>query len=242
MPVKAYLNFNGTLNDPAAIDFSFDLPNATSDMKTLFYSAIDTNNIQNRTEQFFSLVVLGKFSSTTTAENASGISLESTGINLLTNTLSNFISQQLKYVDLNFKYQNASEAQAAQYSVSASTSLFNDRTIIEGYFGYVDDKQMSNASTQFIGDFSIEQKLNEQGNWRVKVFNVTNQDELRNATHNNPYAQGVAVIYKQDFNNRQDLADSFKRNKEKKLAKKQENNKDKNTEKKKEKKQKANGK
>ena len=227
MPVKAYLNFNGTLNDPAAIDFSFDLPNATSDMRTLFYSAIDTNNIQNRTEQFFSLVVLGKFSSNTITENASGISLESTGINLLTNTLSNFISQQLKYVDLNFKYQNANEAQAAQYSVSASTSLFNDRTIIEGYFGYVDDKAMATTSSQFIGDFSIEQKLNEQGNWRVKVFNVTNQDELRNATHNNPYAQGVAVIYKQDFNNRQDLADSFKRNKEKKQARKQEIKKDK---------------
>ena len=242
MPVKAYLNFNGTLNDPAAIDFSFDLPNATSDMKTLFYSTIDTNNIQNRTEQFFSLVMLGKFSSTTTTENVSNISLENTGINLLTNTLSNFISRQLKYVDLNFKYQNASEDQAAQYSVSASTSLFNDRTIIEGYFGYVDNKEMANTSTQFIGDFSIEQKLNEQGNWRVKVFNVTTQDELRNATHNNPYAQGVAVIYKQDFNNRQDLADSFKRNKEKKLAKKQEKNEDKKIGKKKDKKQKANGK
>ena len=221
MPVKAYLNFNGTLNDPAAIDFSFDLPNATSDMKTLFYSAIDTNNIQNRTEQFFSLVMLGKFASSTSVDNNSGIDLGSTGINLLTNTLSNFISQQLKYVDLNFKYQNANEAQAAQYSVSASTSLFNDRTVIEGYFGYVDDKENATTSTQFIGDFSIEQKLNEQGTWRVKVFNVTNQDELRNATHNNPYAQGVAVIYKQDFNNRQDLADSFKRNKEKRIKEKE---------------------
>ena len=219
MPVKAYLNFNGTLNDPAAIDFSFNLPNATSDMKTLFYSAIDTNNIQNRTEQFFSLVMLGKFVSNSSVNNNTGIDIGNTGINLLTNTLSNFISQQLKYVDVDFKYQNANEAQAAQYSVSASTSLFNDRTVIEGYFGYVDDKEM-NASTQFIGDFSIEQKLNDQGNWRVKVFNVTNQDELRNATHNNPYAQGVAVIYKQDFNNRQDLADSFKRNKEKKRLKK----------------------
>lgn len=220
MPVKAYLNFNGTLNDPASIDFSFDLPNATSDMRTLFYSAIDTNNIQNRTEQFFSLVMLGKFVSTASADNNSGIDLGTTGINLLSNTLSNFISKQLKYVDLNFKYQNANESQAAQYSVSASTSLFNDRTVIEGYFGYVDNKGMASSNTQFIGDFSIEQKLNEQGNWRVKVFNVTNQDELRNATHNNPYAQGVAIIYKQDFNNRQDLADSFKRTKEKRIKEK----------------------
>ena len=221
MPVKAYLNFNGTLNDPASIDFSFDLPNATSDMKTFFYSAIDTNNIQNRTEQFFSLVMLGKFASNSKQENSNGYTLENTGINLLTNTLSNFISQQLKYVDVDFKYQNANESQSAQYTVSASTSLFNDRTVIEGYFGYVDEKEeVQNTNTQFIGDFSIEQKLNEQGTWRVKVFNVTNQDELRNATHNNPYAQGVAVIYKQDFNNRQDLADSFKQSKDRKKQKK----------------------
>ena len=224
MPVKTYLNFNGTLNDPAAIDFSFDLPNATSDMKTLFFSAIDTNNLQSRTEQFFSLVMLDRFVSNSSGLDMQNTNLGTTGINVITNTLSNFISKQLKYVDVNFKYQNANEAQAAQYSVSASTSLFNDRTVIEGYFGYVDDKGMQSTNTQFIGDFSIEQKLNEQGNWRVKVFNVTNQDELRNATHNNPYAQGVAVIYKQDFNNRQDLEDSFKRNIEKKKGKKQRSN------------------
>ena len=224
VPVKAFLNFNGTLNDPAAIDFSFDLPNASNDLKNQFYSAINTNSLQNRTEQFFSLVMLDRFMSNNSGLDVQNTNLGNTGINVITNTLSNFISKQLKYVDVNFKYQNASEAQAAQYTVSASTSLFNDRTVIEGYFGYVDDKEMQNTSTQFIGDFSIEQKLNDQGNWRVKVFNVTNQDELRNATHNNPYAQGVAVIYKQDFNNRQDLADSFKRNKEKKRLKKKEKN------------------
>ena len=220
VPVKTYLNFNGTLNDPAAIDFSFDLPNASNDLKEKFYSAINTNSLQNRTEQFFSLVMLDRFVSNNSGLDIQNTNLGSTGINVITNTLSNFISKQLKYVDVSFKYQNANEAQAAQYSVSASTSLFNDRTVIEGYFGYVDDKGMESTTPQFIGDFSIEQKLNEQGNWRVKVFNVTNQDELRNATHNNPYAQGVAVIYKQDFNNRQDLADSFKRNKEKKRLKK----------------------
>lgn len=219
MPVKTFLQFNGNLSDPAAIDFSFDLPNATSDFKTLFYSTIDTSNLQKKTEQFFSLVMLGKFVPSTPNTNINASILEQTGIGMLTSTLSNFISQQLKYVDLNFNYQNANEStnQAAEYSVSASTSLFNDRTIIEGYFGYVDDQsQNANTQTQFIGDFSIEQKLNEAGTWRVKVFNVTNQDELRNATRNSPYAQGVALIYKQDFNNRKDLIDSFKRTSPKK--------------------------
>lgn len=226
MPVKTYLQFNGNLSDPAAIDFSFDLPNATSDFKTLFYSTIDTNSLQNKTQQFFSLVMLGKFVSSSPNTTINASTIEQTGIGMLTSTLSNFISQQLKYVDLNFNYQNANESanQAAQYSVSASTSLFNDRTIIEGYFGYVDDQsQGTNTQTQFIGDFSIEQKINESGTWRVKVFNVTNQDELRNAMRTSPYAQGVALIYKQDFNNRKDLIDSFKRSSPKKSKKQKKN-------------------
>lgn len=213
MPVKAYLDFNGNLNDPAAINFAFDLPNATSDLKTLFYSTIDTTSIQKKTEQFFSLVMLGKFASSQTS--IANINIENTGIGVLTNTLSDFISNQLKYVDVNFNYQNATADKAAEYTVGASTSLFNDRTVIETYFGYKDDANASSLSNQFVGDFSVEQKLNELGTWRLKVFNVTNQDELRNATRNNPYAQGIAIIYKQDFNNRKDLAESFKRSKKK---------------------------
>ncbi|MBR0055567.1 MAG: translocation/assembly module TamB domain-containing protein [Bacteroidales bacterium] len=216
MPVKTFLKFNGNLSDPAAIDFAFEIPNATNDLKNLFYSTIDTTNLQKKTEQFFSLVMLGKF----TSSNAStDINLENAGIGILTNTLSNFISQQLKVVDVNLNYQNATADKAAQYSVGASTSLFNDRTVIEGYFGYVDDQNQNNLSSQFIGDFSVEQKLNELGTWRLKVFNVTNQDELRNATRNSPYAQGVAIIYKQDFNNRKDLIASFQRSKKKKKDK-----------------------
>lgn len=217
MPVKAYLNFNGNLNDPAAIDFSFDLPNATSDFKTLFYSTIDTSDIQKKTEQFFSLVMLGKFASQQTS--VADFNIENTGIGVLTSTLSNFISNQLKFVDVNLNYKNADADQAAEYTVGASTSLFNNRTIIETYVGYKDDKSAS-LSNQFIGDFSVEQLLNEIGTWRLKVFNVTTQDELRNASRTNPYAQGVAVIYKQDFDNRKDLRESFIRQKREKRARK----------------------
>ena len=200
------------INAGFAIKDSEPAANATPDFKTLFYSTIDTSNIQRKTEQFFSLVMLGKFASAQT--NIANINIENTGIGVLTSTLSNFLSNQLKYVDVNLNYQNATADKAAEYAVGASTSLFNDRTVIETYVGYKDDKA-SGLSNQLIGDFSIEQKLNELGTWRLKVFNVTNQDELRNATRNNPYAQGIAVIYKQDFNNRRDLVASYIRNKKK---------------------------
>ena len=213
-PVNAFLNLTGPLMNPN-IDFSFELPNSSKDIATMFFSALDTNNAQKRTQQFFSLLVLGKFQSdneSTTDMVTSAV--EYTGVELLTNTVSNFISQNLKYVDLGLNYRNADETHGAEYSVSAATSLYNDRIVIEGSFGYSENKEQVENNNNFIGDYSIEYALNEEKNWRVKVFNVTNQYSF--LTQSSPYAQGVALIYKQEFNDAKDLRDSWKRSKKKK--------------------------
>lgn len=221
LPVKAYLNLTGKFMQNPGVGFSFELPNSTTELSSLFYSAIDTTNSQNMIEQFFSLLMLGKFQAnkemaSTTAQTAD---LSNSGIGLLTSTVSNFLSKQFNNFDINLNYRNADLEHAAEYSVATSTSLFNNRTIIESNLGYADDKYNSGNSTTFIGDFSIEQKLNEAGTWRVKVFNVTNQ--YNQLTSTTPYAQGVALIYKQDFNTGKDIADSFKpKKKAKKKSKK----------------------
>ncbi|MCQ2285955.1 MAG: translocation/assembly module TamB [Bacteroidales bacterium] len=212
-PVNAYMNIGGPLFNPN-IDFSFQLPNSTNDVSTMFFGALDTTSITNRTQQFFSLLVLGKFQKDNTTPNTQMVTsaMEYTGVELLTNTVNNFISQNLKYVNLGINYRNADETHSAEYSVSASTSLYNDRIIIEGSFGYANDKnKVNNNGTNFIGDYSMEYALNEQKNWRVKVFNVTNQ--YSSLTQTSPYAQGVALIYKQEFNNAKDLKESMKRKK-----------------------------
>jgi len=215
-PVNAYIHLIGSLFNPS-IDFSFELPNSSNDISTLFYSAIDTTVAENRTRQFFSLLVLGKFeSSEQNTTNMVASAVEYSGVELLTNTINNFISQNLKYVDIGLKYRNADETHAEEYSVSASTSLFNDRIIIEGSFGYTNDKTNNfDNGTNFIGDYSIEYALNESKNWRVKVFNVTNQ--FSSLTQSSPYAQGVAVIFKKEFNNKKDFLESWKSPSKKKV-------------------------
>ena len=221
LPVKAYLNLSGKFMENPGIGFSFELPNSTTELSSLFYSAIDTTNSQNMIEQFFSLLVLGKFQANkefATTTTSTTPDLGQSGIGILTSTVSNFLSKQFNNLNINLNYQNADLEHAAEYSVAASTSLFNNRTLIEGNVGYADDKYNSGNSSTFIGDFSIEQKLNEAGTWRVKVFNVTNQ--YNQLTSTNPYAQGVALIYKQDFNTGKDIAESFKVKKKDKNKKK----------------------
>lgn len=211
LPVKAYLNLTGKFMQNPGVGFSFELPNSTTELSSLFYSAIDTTNSQNMIEQFFSLLMLGRFQANkeiATSTTNNGSDLSNNGINLLTSTVSSFLSKQFNNFNINLNYRNADVDHAAEYSVATSTSLFNNRTVIESNLGYADDKYNSGNSTTFIGDFSIEQKLNESGTWRVKVFNVTNQ--YNQLTSTTPYAQGVALIYKQDFNSGKDIADSFK--------------------------------
>lgn len=216
-PVNAYIHLVGSLFNPA-IDFSFELPNSTNDVATLFYSAIDTTVAENRTSQFFSLLVLGKFESSQNAGDMVASAVEYSGVELLTNSINNFISQNLKYVDFGLKYRNADESHAEEYSVSASTSLFNDRVVIEGSFGYTNDKTNKiENSANFIGDYSVEYALDESKNWRVKVFNVTNQ--YSSLTQSSPYAQGVAIIFKKEFNNKKDFVESWKSTKTKKQKK-----------------------
>lgn len=214
-PVNTFVHLKGNLFNPV-IDFSFELPNSSNDISTLFYSAIDTTVVENRTRQFFSLLVLGKFeSSERNSSNMVTSAVEHSGMELLTNSINNFISQNLKYVDIGLKYRNADDTHAEEYSISASTSLLNDRMIIEGSFGYANDKgKLNDNGNNFIGDYSMEYALNEDKNWRVKVFNVTNQ--YSSLTQTSPYAQGVAVIYKKEFNNKKDFVNKWKRKKKEK--------------------------
>lgn len=219
-PVNAYLNLGGKLMNPN-VNFSFELPNSSNELSTLFFSTIDTTISENLTRQFFSLLVLGKFETNEQLNtNMVTSAVEYSGIELLTNTINNFISRNLKYVDIGVNYRNADDTHAEEYSLSASTSLYNDRILIEGSFGYTNDKNNiygENNSNNFIGDYSIEYALNEAKNWRVKVFNITNQ--YSSLTQTSPYAQGVALIYKQEFNNGKDIRDSFKRKKKEKKSK-----------------------
>ena len=217
VPVEAFVKLNGNLMSPD-IDFNFDLPNSPMDTKSEFFASVDTTNIQNRFTQFFSLMVLGSFNIN---QEDSGQDLDkmatmatrgaaNSATELLNSTINNFLSRQAKYVEfgVNIRPTDLTDNTIPeQYSLLIHSSLLNDRLIIDGNFGYQGDPSSSvTNSTNFIGDVSLEYKLNPEGSWSVKIFNATNQymDMLSNSK---PYAQGVSLIYKKEF----DTKDDFKK-------------------------------
>ncbi len=207
--VHAFINLNGNLMSPN-IGFSFELPNASNDINSMLYSAIDTSNVHNVAKQFFSLVFFSKFSSEVNAEQLAS-TIGNTGIDMLSGIVGNFISKQIKYADVGVIYKSADNSHSAEYGINASIPLLNDRIVIETNLGYSDDKTVENSASNFIGDVSIEYLITESGNWRVKIFNFNDEYSTLDLTTKNSQGVGIALIYKQEFNNAKDIRESFRR-------------------------------
>lgn len=213
LPVNSLIKLNGNLMKPN-LDFNFELPNASNDIKTQFYAVIDTTNEQNKTKQFFSLMVMGCFdtqSSTTTDLVKEGVNYTAT--ELLTSTINNFLARQSKYVEVGFNYRTADSYNPDQYSVLIHSSLLNNRLIIDGNVGFSSNNPSGTqtGTNNFIGDISLEYKLNQEGNWIFKIFNITNQYDVLNQT--TPYSQGISIIYKKEFSSKKDYKQPVKKKK-----------------------------
>ena len=77
--------------------------------------------------------------------------------------------------------------------------------VIDGNLGVSDNKGISNDqnANNFVGDFSIEYKITEDGKLRVKAFNQSNQFSLQRRSSN--YTQGVGLFYRREFDKISDL-------------------------------------
>jgi hypothetical protein len=122
---------------------------------------------------------------------------------MLSNQLSNWLSQISNDFDIGFVYRPGSgnkEINPQEVQVALSTQLLNDKVVINGNFDVRGTGSASNNTNQITGDFDAEVKLTEK--IRFKVFNrfnnpYTGKDE--------PYTQGIGIFFKQDFDKFSDL-------------------------------------
>lgn len=91
-----------------------------------------------------------------------------------------------------------------------SGSLFSNRLLINGQFGYRDNQ---NATSSFIGDFDLKYLLTPSGSVAIKVYNQTNDRYFTKSSIN---TQGIGLILKRDFGN---LREMFGMKKKKKANK-----------------------
>lgn len=207
-PVDCKLYMKETLLTPN-ISFGVDLPtideNTLSKVKSLLIDEQELNR------QVFSLLLLKSFVTPLQYSQGGGISagsaIAANGTEMLSNRLSGWLNNLTKDVDIGVNYRPGSETSSDELDIALSKQLLNNRLSVDGNLGYNSNSQTSTNSTGLIGDVNIEYKLTEDGRYRVKGFNRSN-DNTQITTSGGPFTQGVGAFYREEFESFDDL---FKR-------------------------------
>jgi hypothetical protein len=172
-------------------------------VRSIFYTAIDTQNTENLTKQFAYFMVTNSFM----PENmfggfVGGIVGGVSGFGLFSNVVNNLLSNVIdsKKASFGITYNQATETSSAEYGLRANANLLKDRVTMSTGIGYYDDRNQSSAYNNIYGDLSVEYNINASGTWRLKAYtSIGNRDRTYIYENNNLYTAGVAIAYKQDF-------------------------------------------
>ncbi len=195
VPVECILSMKNNLMQPD-MSFSINLPESDSKAQGII-SNLPQDEIN---KQIISLLVMNRF---VTPENMKGGVAENrssanalgvTSSELLSNQLSHWLSQISKDFDIGVNYRPGDEITADELEVALSTQILNDRVIVNGNVGV--GGQQHNTSSQLLGDFEVEVKVNRSGKLRVKGFTKSNESIIYDTS---PYRQGLGIFYKEDF-------------------------------------------
>ncbi len=197
LPVDCKLLMHDKLMAPN-ISFAIDLPTLDENTASKIQSILNDEAELNR--QVFSLLLLKSFVTPLQYSGSGGISagsaIAANGTEMLSNRLSGWLSNLTKEVDVGVNYRPGNEVSSDELDVALSKQLLNNRLSVDGNFGF-NNNQTTNTSG-LIGDVNIEYKLTEDGRYRVKGFNRTN-DNTQLTTQGGPYTQGVGVFYREEY-------------------------------------------
>ena len=211
--VEPQLSLAGKLFNPI-VGFDIYLPNADEETRTYLRNAISTEEELNR--QVFSLLILGSFismgSATSSTTTLGTTAMAATTFEMLSNQLSNWLSQINQDFDIMVNYRPGYDAMNPQeVQLALSTQLLNDKVKINSNIDYrgtgtntgSTSGTPGSSNVPLTGDFDIETTITNR--IKFKVFN----------RYNNPYSgrtegytQGIGIFYKRDFNK---LFDLFKK-------------------------------
>jgi hypothetical protein len=212
LPVECHLLLSDRLLNPV-IKFDIQLPTADEERRDYLRMAIDTEEELSR--QFLYLLVMNSFYtdpalysatsgsaqipySQTETQDAAILGMTTT-TEMLSNQLSNWLSQISNDFDIGFNYRPGDQLTDDEIEVALSTQLLNDKITLNGNLD-VGGTQVKESTSRFSGEFTIEFKLTETV--RLKVFNRSNNLYYYPP---NSQTQGAGIFYRRDFDRLRDL-------------------------------------
>ena len=208
IPVNCLLTLRGDLSNPT-IQPSISLPTAEPETKNLLENNVSTEEALMR--QFISLLVMNNFYSSTGFGAGIASSMGSAGVagvtasELLSNQLSNWLSQISNDFDIGINYRPGDEITSDEVEVALSTQLLNDRILLSGNVGVGGTNTNApgtagSEASEIVGDFKVEFRVTD--NISIKAFNRANDDIIFKTA---PYTQGVGVFYRTEFDHFREL-------------------------------------
>lgn len=203
VPVECIVSLGDRLTNPS-MKFGVEVPNLDTESQTVVANALNTPETVDM--QFFYLLVAGSFMSEGSAtESAGGIGATAsaaTGLEFLTRQLTNLLSSD--YYNVLFRYRPKSETASDELDFGLSTSLINNRLLVELEGNYLLDDKMAASSnmSNFMGEAYVTWLIDRAGTLRLRGFTQTIDrfDENQGLQET-----GIGIYWKEDFNNFRDF-------------------------------------
>jgi len=204
-PVDCKLIITGKLFTPN-INFDIDFPNIDATARSRISSVLSDEAELNR--QVFSFLLFRTFT-TPLIYNANGGGVTaggaaaSTGSELLSNRVSEFLNTYfgtltgIRDLQLGLNYRPGTQTSSETVDLALSKQFLDNKVSVDGNFG-VNNNTTSQNSNGLIGDVNVDYKLSQDGRFRLKGFNKSN-DNLQIALAGGNYTQGVGFFYRVEF-------------------------------------------
>ncbi len=216
-PVDCQLLISGKLFSPA-IRFKIDFPNLDANTKASIDNVLSDEAELNR--QVFSFLLFRSFISpliynVNGGGVTAGVAAASTGSELLSNRVSEFLNTYvgnltgLRDLQLGLNYKAGSGVNNSDaVDLALSKQFLNNKISVDGNIGVNSNKNQGTGT--LIGDVNIDYKLSEDGRYRLKGFNRTN-DVTQLAVAGGPYTQGIGFFYRTEFESVNQLFSRFRK-------------------------------
>ncbi len=217
-PVDCKLLITNKLFSPN-INFAIEFPNIDATARARINNILSDEAELNR--QVFSFLLFRSFV-TPQIYNSSGggvtagSAAASTGSEMLSNRVSEFLNNYfgnltgIRDLNLGLNYRPGNQNNSEAVDLALSKQFLNNKVTVDGNFGVNGNNATTTSnknSSSLIGDVNIDYKLSDDGRYRVKGFNRSN-DNTQQATTGGAYTQGVGFFYREEFETFNDL---FKR-------------------------------
>ncbi len=233
-PVDVVMKLDGPMLSPQ-INFDIianDLPDNVSgtggavvQLKFAFNAFKARLDEQELKKQVFSLIVLRRFSPPD-AFATSG-SLYNSVSELFSNQLSYWLNQVDQNLEIDLDLGSLDQEAFNTFQLRLSYSFLNGRLRVTREGTFSNNQYARSDVANMLGDWTVDYLLTADGQFRVKMFNRTNLNQLTNTIGTQAtITTGVSLMHTQSFNNWRELLMSARERRRRELEEKQANGED----------------